>query len=135
VLKLTNVTVAFNTAGGVFSLARPENSLEIKNTMVARNVTGGGAPRNCSGTGITSMGHNLEGGADCQFTARGDLRNKKPRLGALKNNGGPTRTHALRASSPAINAASNSACPATDQRGISRPKGPRCDIGAFERKR
>lgn len=135
VLKLTNVTVAFNTAGGILSVTRPENSLKIKNTIVARNVTGGGAPSNCGGSGITSRGHNLEGGTDCRFTARGDLRNENPRLGALDNNGGPTRTHALLARSPAINAASNAACPATDQRGISRPQGPRCDIGAFERRR
>ncbi|MDW8101198.1 MAG: choice-of-anchor Q domain-containing protein, partial [Anaerolineae bacterium] len=24
-------------------------------------------------------------------------------------------------------------CPPTDQRGVPRPQGPRCDIGAFER--
>jgi uncharacterized repeat protein (TIGR01451 family) len=35
--------------------------------------------------------------------------------------------------SPAIDAGTNDGCPATDQRGVTRPQGPRCDIGAFER--
>jgi hypothetical protein len=39
---------------------------------------------------------------------------------------------ALGAGSLAIDAAEDSLCPATDQRGIARPQGPHCDIGAFE---
>ena len=58
-----------------------------------------------------------------------------PLLGALADNGGPTQTHALLTGSPAIDAAGD--CVAdlsitTDQRGISRPQGTACDIGAFE---
>ena len=53
-------------------------------------------------------------------------------LDSLANNGGPTLTHALLAGSPAIDAADNAVCPATDQRGVARPQGPGCDIGAFE---
>jgi uncharacterized repeat protein (TIGR01451 family) len=34
--------------------------------------------------------------------------------------------------SPAIDAGTNSGCPATDARGVSRPQGSSCDIGAFE---
>ncbi len=51
----------------------------------------------------------------------------------LANNGGPTRTHALVAGSPAIDAVGG-VCPPpdTDQRGMPRPQGPACDIGAFE---
>jgi hypothetical protein len=42
----------------------------------------------------------------------------------------------LRAGSPAINKGDNDGdCPARDQRGVKRPQGPRCDIGAFERRR
>jgi predicted outer membrane repeat protein len=51
-----------------------------------------------------------------------------PRLLAPANNGGPTRTMALQAGSPAINAGSG--CPAADQRGA--PRAGACDIGAFE---
>ena len=59
----------------------------------------------------------------------------------LANNGGPTRTHALVAGSPAIDAVNDGTCPppAKDQRGVSRPQdgngdgGIACDIGSFER--
>jgi hypothetical protein len=55
-----------------------------------------------------------------------------PLLGALADNGGPTQTRALSSGSPAIDAGNNSACPAADQRGILRPQGGGCDIGAYE---
>jgi hypothetical protein len=56
-----------------------------------------------------------------------------PLLGPLQNNGGPTQTHALLAGSPAIDAVT-SGCPPppTDQRGVLRPQGAACDIGAYE---
>lgn len=58
-----------------------------------------------------------------------------PRLGPLAYNGGPTRTHALRGDSPAIDRGSNLA-PALgyDQRGYDhlRMAGAGADIGAFE---
>ena len=54
----------------------------------------------------------------------------------LQNNGGPTETHALLPGSPAIDTGHPSNCPATDQRGETRPNDytgvARCDIGAFE---
>jgi hypothetical protein len=55
-------------------------------------------------------------------------------IGPLKNNGGPTKTHALVSGSPAIDAAPADAdCPPTDQRSVARPRGLGCDIGAFEK--
>ncbi|MBD2768946.1 hypothetical protein IC235_13710 [Hymenobacter sp. BT664] len=51
-----------------------------------------------------------------------------PRLSPPANNGGSTRTMALQAGSPAIDAGNG--CPATDQRGT--PRLGTCDIGAFE---
>jgi len=51
-------------------------------------------------------------------------------LGGLKNNGGPTKTHALKLGGPAVDAVPG--CTGTDQRGIPRPQGTGCDIGAFE---
>ena len=51
----------------------------------------------------------------------------------LQNNGGETNTHALVPGSPAVDAIPAASCGATtDQRGITRPQGPDCDIGAFE---
>jgi hypothetical protein len=54
---------------------------------------------------------------------------------ALANHGGATRTLALVRGSPAVNAipASDPSCPEADQRGVPRPQGADCDIGAFER--
>lgn len=52
-------------------------------------------------------------------------------LEPLADNGGDTLTHALVAGGPAINAAGTS-CSSTDQRGVRRPEGAACDIGAFE---
>jgi len=55
-----------------------------------------------------------------------------PKLGTLANNGGRTQTMLLLSGSPAINAGNNATCPTTDQRGILRPQGGVCDIGAVE---
>jgi predicted outer membrane repeat protein len=57
----------------------------------------------------------------------------------LKDNGGPTETHALDPASTAIDAGFGN-CPGTvlgtllttDQRGVARPQGAACDIGAIE---
>jgi hypothetical protein len=61
-----------------------------------------------------------------------------PILGPLANNGGFTLTHFLGLGSPAIDSGSPTTCPATDQRGVTRPLDgnedgtPRCDMGAYE---
>jgi len=53
-------------------------------------------------------------------------------IGYAADNGGPTKTVAIVAGSPALDAADSSKCPPTDQRGVARPQGAGCDIGAFE---
>jgi predicted outer membrane repeat protein len=55
-----------------------------------------------------------------------------PQLAPLANNGGPTPTMAIAASSPAVNHAAAATCPSIDQRGVSRPQGSGCDAGAYE---
>lgn len=60
-----------------------------------------------------------------------------PKLGALQNNSGPVETMALGASSVALEAGSDAICNsapvnAHDARGLARPQGAHCDIGAFE---
>lgn len=62
-----------------------------------------------------------------------NVLSSNPKLLPLASNGGLTQTMALGAGSPAIDAGAHfSSCAATDQRGVIRPQGPRCDIGAFE---
>jgi len=126
-LTLTNGTVAGNGAGLGGGIYNGIGDVYLTNTIVADSLSGGG----CSGPGlITSQGHNLASDGSCGLTGTGDLPNADPVLGPLANNGGPTKTHALLPGSPAIDA--GAACPATDQRGVTRPQGGACDIGAYE---
>ncbi len=128
-LGITDSTIAFNTAqnngGGIFinTTALPT----IKNTIVSNNKSE--FRKNCSGP-VTSQGNNLEKGTTCGFTGSSDI-NADPKLGKLKDNGGPTDTRALLNGSPAIDAG-GFPFPATDQRGVTRPQGAASDIGAYE---
>jgi len=99
----------------------------ILNTILANSFPGS----NCFGT-LTDGGHNISSDASCNFTSAGSLNSTDPELGPFGDYGGPTATITLLAGSPAIDAGDAGACPATDQRGISRPYGAGCDIGAFE---
>ena len=89
-------------------------------------IEGGGAAT------ITSAGGNVDGDGSCNLAGPGDQPFTAPLLGPLADNGGVTLTHLLAAGSPAIDAAAVATCPATDQRGVSRPQGGGCDAGAFE---
>jgi hypothetical protein len=101
----------------------------LKNTIVAGGSAAIGA--NCAGT-VTSFGHNIEDANSCALTAAGDHPGTDPKLAALANNGGPVPTRALLAGSPALDGGDLAGCPATDGRGVLRPAGAGCDIGAFE---
>ncbi|MGI6782870.1 MAG: choice-of-anchor Q domain-containing protein [Aminivibrio sp.] len=67
------------------------------------------------------------------FPGDTNVINRDPLLDDLADNGGPTKTMALREGSPAIDAGTAEGAPATDQRGVARPRGNAFDIGAFER--
>jgi predicted outer membrane repeat protein len=85
----------------------------------------------CSGT-IIDAGHNLCSTHTCLFTNATSLNDVDPLLTDLTNFGGFTKSMALLPGSPAANAGSHAAFPPEDQRGVPRPQGSRCDIGAFE---
>jgi Ca2+-binding RTX toxin-like protein len=118
--------------GGIFaSTSGPGGTMTLLSTLVAGNFDSGGEAVDCSKLGgeISSLGTNLIGNANgCDYVqgAR-DIINRRAGVVSLKNNGGPTLTHALVKTSPAIDAGSN--CPGVDQRGVTRRK---CDIGAWE---
>ena len=92
-------------------------------------------------TTFASGGHNVmgDGNAAAAFDKGGDQRGVSgPLLGSLADNGGPTRTHALLAGSPAIDAvpSGTNGCGTVvtaDQRGVQRPQGGACDAGSFEK--
>ncbi len=135
VITLTNATLSANTVTGSTDSQGGDAALggsntHVENTIVNAGIANAGS-ENCQGT-PTSLGHNLDSLNQCHFTAAGDLVNTDPMLGPLQDNGGPIQTFALGAGSPAIDAGTDSGCPATDARGVLRPAGAACDIGAFE---
>jgi CSLREA domain-containing protein len=125
-MSLHNVTVAGNSAPAGPALRAVVGSVTVQNSILA-----GGCSVIASGS-IASAGNNISDGSSCGLTGPGDRPGVDPRLAPLAANGGPTRTLALLAGSPAIDAANPGACPATDQRGVTRPQGAGCDIGAYE---
>ena len=125
-LELMNVTITGNTAPVVGGVDYGGGGSAVRNTIIANNVGD-----NCR-IQLFTQGHNLDSGNTCGFVEPGDLQNTDPLLGPLANNGGPTQTHALLGGSPAIDGGDSNFCSATDQRGVARPQGPGCDIGAYE---
>ena len=55
-----------------------------------------------------------------------------PKLGALANNGGPTPTRKPQKTSPLVLVPAGSCNLAKDQRGTTRPQGPKCEAGSVE---
>ncbi|MBI1298795.1 hypothetical protein GC175_27995 [bacterium] len=103
---------------------------ELSYNILSQNIGG-----TCGGdaSGIVG-GHNLVEDDSCTGVKgiRGD-----PLLGPLADNGGPTQTHALLPGSPALDAIPMGAdgcndADRSDQRGVTRPQGAGCDIGAYE---
>ena len=149
-LSVSSSTITGNTAGqggGIFNyhqqdgaLSRPnldpkaaaqEGNILLHNTIVANN-TFANCGRSSQTFAIVSQGHNLDSGITCEFAQTGDLTETDPNLVPLQNNGGPTLTHALNPGSMAIDNGDDLDCPLTDQRGVIRPQGQHCDIGAYE---
>ncbi|MFN8160326.1 MAG: CSLREA domain-containing protein [Solirubrobacterales bacterium] len=141
-------TIVFNTAdsdadgtgggGGISGFVAFANSIVAAN----KDLNPGVKSPDCSGA--SSAGHSLVGDTNGCGTGPSDVTGKAPLLGPLAANGGPTKTHLPKAASPAVNRGSplkpgkdvlgTGACTARDQRGIRRPQGSRCDIGAVERR-
>ncbi len=156
---LFNITIAGNAAtkqvgqtfpvrgGGLFITATA--IITAQNTLMADNVHAFGfntpVPDDCfvaATTSLHSLGYNLvETTTNCIIsgTTFGNVTGQDPILGPLQNNGGATLTRALLPGSPALDSGDMSGCQdehnqpvTTDQRGVPRPSGPRCDIGAYE---
>jgi len=76
---------------------------------------------------LSSGGRNVADVSGCGLIAPDDVTGVDPRVGILRQNGGPTPTHALKADSPAVGLGSG--CRRIDQRGAPRID---CDSGAYE---
>lgn len=139
-VNMNNVTITNNTANGSGGIHNAGGTVNFKNTLIAGNTSNGAGP-DCAGT-LTSQGYNLiQNPAGCTIAGdtTGNVTGQNPILGPLQDNGGPTFTHLLLSGSPAIDAGNpaapgsgGNACESGDQRGVTRPQGAHCDIGAVE---
>ena len=143
-LALTNSTVSGNSAGsnggGIFAyVSKPS----LTHTTVSNNSAqskGGAIYGYASATISNSIvaGNTQASGTDIKlgggWTGTNNLLSVSGlNLGSLQNNGGPTQTLLPGLGSTAIDSVPAGSCSLlTDQRGLARPQGPLCDIGAVE---
>lgn len=148
-VQLSNTTVAFNSAAtagatgaGVFVTAyHGSTSADLQSTIIAANNYGAGTANDFEALrSVTISGsHNLIGTSSSGLPAD-TIIGVCPLLGPLRDNGGPTWTHALLGHSPAIDTGNNPAAFSTDQRGAGHARtigapgasSPHTDIGAYE---
>ena len=119
-------TIAANRAdvGGGVHLSSTAVSA-VTNSVFARNHASEQGPL-CVRR-LSSNGHNVADVRGCGFSGPGDVAGVDPGLRILRQNGGPTPTHALLDGSPAVGRGHG--CNPTDQRGAPRSD---CDSGAYE---
>jgi hypothetical protein len=138
-LDVNNSTIANNQAGYMGgAIYGGGANVVLKNTIIANNTANNqwNMKQHCSDVLI-------DGGQNLQYPrnnptdpARPEcvagIQIVDPHLSALANNGGATWTMALPSNSPAVDAGNLATCALTDQRGIPRPQGSSCDVGAYE---
>lgn len=123
----------------------------LHDTVLAGTLTGGNCylyvpspdfaptPAAAPDGGYIIGSYNLSDDASCALTGTGDQENGLADLGPLADNGGPTDTHLPAVGSSLIGRGDPAGCLdatgaplTTDQRGLPRPVGAHCDIGAVE---
>jgi hypothetical protein len=151
-LSISNSTITGNvdasgaaaTRAGGISFDAESGSLTLNNTVVAENFVTSGGPPDIRSMATSGSGNFI--GAGNGFLvgiANGTNGNRvgtvaaplDPKLGPLRNNGGPTLTRLPRPGSPLVNAGFNALVPTgmtADQRGFRRIKFGVVDIGAVE---
>jgi hypothetical protein len=156
--SLTHVTLAGNTASGLQGDASIAGGaigvgdgadVTLEGTVVEGSSEGeavvpvavGDPVANCyvaDGGALASAGYNVVDDDTCGLTEDTDQPDTAAGVQALGDNGGPTFTMALLASSPAVDAAGATCAVTDDQRGTARPQDGNadgtngCDSGAFE---
>lgn len=145
---LTNVTFRGNTAIGLNHFGGAMvNQGSTARPVIANAIFWGDSASNSTtqefynvGGGQPTISHSIvagSGGSGGAWVASfgvdgGGNLDVDPQLGALAANGGFAQTLLPASTSPAIDSGDDGACPATDERGVSRPQGAHCDIGAVE---
>jgi hypothetical protein len=114
------------------TVAQP-NTIYLEASILSGNTDQG----NCYQETGTNEAHVVDNGyniiEDGSCITAGTSFSADPKLDPLQDNGGATNTHGLLYGSPAIDVIPDGSCDlGVDQRGVSRPQGDGCDIGAFE---
>lgn len=134
--------LAAGLSGAGAGLAGENAALTVHAALLAGNLAESGAPEaDCRLDSVTlnNLGANLVGIVDgCNWvSAPGDLTGSladplDARLFPLSPLGGSQPVFALLHASPALDGVDPAACLPDDQRGLSRPQGAACEIGAVE---
>lgn len=127
---LTNVTFSGNIAGGATGIGMVGGIYNSSGTTTVKNSILAVGPNSYNCLSVTNGGFNLSDDNTCGFGAGRD--NVNLLLGPLANNGSAMKTHLPQTNSPAIDNGTGNGCPPTDERGIARPQGTACDVGAVE---
>jgi hypothetical protein len=145
-LTITSSTVTGNFAadGLAGAIGMDGGTFTLQNSIVALNHYVGPYNSDIQGT-VTSLGYNFIGEGGSQTGLTNGVNNdtvgpagpygtpNDPLLGALGDNGGPTRTMKPTDGSPVLDKIPSANCAVeTDQTGTDRPQGTLCDIGAYE---
>ncbi|MGA9335989.1 MAG: choice-of-anchor Q domain-containing protein [Rudaea sp.] len=150
-VRVYNSTIAFNTAGtntvapglavtsygGAISLTL-QSSVLSNNTYASSEID-----LSAAGGSVSLSGNNnlVRAPAPGTEVPTDTIQAVCPLLGPLRDNGGPTKTHALFSTSPAIDVGNSTVVSDFDQRGSAatngvrdylRISGPKADIGAYE---
>jgi hypothetical protein len=152
-LTVTNSTLSANSPGAISVSADSSTTLtsttidgvEPESGLPTVFIAGAGALTmvnsvlngSCNSDVVVSGGNNIESPDDtCGLGGVGDavgVSASQLNLGALQQNGGPTQTHEPASGSVAIDAIDPADCEVEyDQRGVARPEGSGCDVGAVE---
>jgi uncharacterized repeat protein (TIGR02543 family) len=139
--NIINSTMSGNSAGwadpkGGGGINNEAGSVVVMNSILANNTNG-----NCfnhyseySFVGVNSL---VDDSSCSAYGVSGFTNSSSILLGTFGNYGGNTQTFPLLPGSSAIDAGDDATCAAApvnnlDQRGIARPQGAHCDMGAFE---
>ena len=138
--QIRNVTISGNHAGldgGAIHLATLDGGVaaaSLGNVVLwDDSATGAGPEVALAGGATATLAYGVvEGGCPAGVACSGAVITADPRLGALAGNGGATPTQLPGAGSSAVDAGDDATCEADDQRGLARPQGAHCDLGAVE---
>lgn len=145
-IVVRNSTISGNTTSGVtagLGIGMGSSSITLANTIVAFNLSVAGEPRNCeteaANATLISLGGNLfnndgDGCKELMAGRPGELNADLKLDDEAKDNGGRTKTIAIKSGSAAVGRGVSQHCPEEDQRGVKRKtsEGSACDAGAYE---